>query len=646
MSDDPRYSQQHIPPMEGLGKGMQGPHGSNIHPGMGSTGQQGMPQGPSMTGMSPSHQMMQGGPGGANSSMGGNHGNMGGHMQSSMVSHSQSGMPAHGPQGMSMNASASGIPPTSMGGMANMQGLPDNSMANMTPSNGGMPVPNHSQQQQHTLGPGQMSGPGMVGPGPGQSMTQGMSGGSSSPSLSGSQMAGGAMGPPNQSVDPSTSQNQQIGMQGGPPGQPRQTFNQAQLHQLRAQIKAYKLLACNAPIPDSLRMALEGKRPMGSFPRPGDPHQMQKIRMMQQQQGGHPQQPPSQQLLQQQMGQVRGHSGGMAGPNQGPLDPSQQRMQGPMHQQQMTPQQQMGAPGQQQQPQQQQQQQPQTLSALKQNRIAPVAKPQGLDPLELLKERENRVSARIAHRIQELSKMPTTMPEDLKIKGMIELRALRLLNFQRSLRTEVISTMRKDTTLETALNPNAYKRSKRQSLREARVTEKLEKQQKMEQDRKKRQKHQEYLNAVLQHAKDFKDFHRNIVAKIGKLNRAVITYHTNTEREQKKEQERIEKERMRRLMAEDEEGYRKLIDQKKDKRLAYLLSQTDEYVNSLATLVKEHKEEQRKKKQKRRKKRNADDESSQGDKRVKVMDPETGTVLSGDQAPLASQLEAWLEMNP
>ena len=36
-----------------------------------------------------------------------------------------------------------------------------------------------------------------------------------------------------------------------------------------------------------------------------------------------------------------------------------------------------------------------------------------------------------------------------------------------------------------------------------------------------------------------------------------------TEKEQKKEQERIEKERMRRLMAEDEEGYRKLIDQKK-----------------------------------------------------------------------------------
>lgn len=48
-------------------------------------------------------------------------------------------------------------------------------------------------------------------------------------------------------------------------------------------------------------------------------------------------------------------------------------------------------------------------------------------------------------------------------------------------------------------------------------------------------------------------------------------------------------------MAEDEEGYRKLIDQKKDKRLAFLLSQTDEYIASLTEMVKQHKQEQRKK---------------------------------------------------
>lgn len=52
----------------------------------------------------------------------------------------------------------------------------------------------------------------------------------------------------------------------------------------------------------------------------------------------------------------------------------------------------------------------------------------------------------------------------------------------------------------------------------------------------------------MQHGKEYREFHRNISNKVSKLNRAILLYHANTEREQKKEQERIEKERMRRLM--------------------------------------------------------------------------------------------------
>ncbi|KAI5642441.1 HSA domain-containing protein [Phthorimaea operculella] len=202
---------------------------------------------------------------------------------------------------------------------------------------------------------------------------------------------------------------------------------------------------------------------------------------------------------------------------------------------------------------------------------------------------------------------------------------------------------------------------KQQGLREARATEKLEKQQKLEAERKRRQKHQEFLQTVLQHAKDFKEFHRNNVARVARMNKAVMNHHANAEREQKKEQERIEKERMRRLMAEDEEGYRKLIDQKKDKRLAFLLSQTDEYIASLTEMVKQHKQEQRKKqveeekrKRKSRKKKlleggeiDAMDDSSQtSDSRVTVMDPKTGEVLKGEEAPLLSQLKGWMEQHP
>ena len=311
----------------------------------------------------------------------------------------------------------------------------------------------------------------------------------------------------------------------------------------------------------------------------------------------------------------------------------------------------------------------------KQNKVTPVAKPAGLDPVIILQERENRLSARIVHRIEELSSLPTTMAEDIRMKAQIELRALRLLNFQRQLRAEVLACTRRDTTLETAVNIKAYKRTKRQGLREARATEKLEKQQKLEAERRRRQKHQEYLTAVLQHGKELKEFHRNnqvsflmcinilkvqyiliifcdLQAKIVRLNKAVLLYHANAEREQKKEQERIEKERMRRLMAEDEEGYRKLIDQKKDKRLAFLLQQTDEYIANLTEMVKQHKTEQRRKMREQRIKRKVQQRSDDPlsgpapDARVSVMETATGNTLTGEDAPLASQLQAWLDDHP
>ncbi|KAM7357281.1 ATP-dependent helicase brm [Cochliomyia hominivorax] len=296
----------------------------------------------------------------------------------------------------------------------------------------------------------------------------------------------------------------------------------------------------------------------------------------------------------------------------------------------------------------------------KPNRITTVAKPQGLDPIVLLQERENRIASRIALRMQELQRLPATMPEDLRLQAAIELRALRVLNFQRQLRTEIVQCTRRDTTLETAVNIKAYKRTKRQGLREARATEKLEKQQKLEAERKRRQKHQEFLAAVLQHGKDFKEYHRNNKAQLARMNKAIMNYHANAEREQKKEQERIEKERMRRLMAEDEEGYRKLIDQKKDKRLAFLLSQTDEYISNLTQMVKQHKDDQMKKKEEEHKRLlqykkellmsgeyvNIDDSSVAADLHVTVVEQSTGKKLVGEEGPLLKHLHRWLEQHP
>ncbi|CAD7080477.1 unnamed protein product [Hermetia illucens] len=467
-----------------------------------------------------------------------------------------------------------------------------------------------------------------------------------------------------------------------------------QLKMLRAQITAYRLLACNKPLNGAIQTMLQQLAQQPPPQQPGAPPQQPPLQQQQQpppNAGGPP--PPTQQPP---MGQppMTGPSRQDGTPPQCPTPPSPYQQGGnkmvvqpPITGQPPTPetgpnkpliggggQPQVSSPmpasmaqanrppnqGIQQAQGPKQGSQPPQQPLQKPNRVTTVAKPVGLDPITLLQERENRMAARIAHRMRELSSLPATMPEDLRLQAAIELRALRVLNFQRQLRSEIVQCTRRDTTLETAVNVKAYKRTKRQGLREARATEKLEKQQKLEADRKRRQKHQEFLAAVLQHGKDLKEYHRNNQARLARINKAVMNYHANAEREQKKEQERIEKERMRRLMAEDEEGYRKLIDQKKDKRLAFLLSQTDEYISNLTEMVKQHKVDQRKKKEEEMKRNKRykkellasgefiqiDDSCQAGEMRVTVYEPTTGNKLYGEEAPLLKDLHRWLEAHP
>ncbi|KAL1500937.1 hypothetical protein ABEB36_006353 [Hypothenemus hampei] len=376
---------------------------------------------------------------------------------------------------------------------------------------------------------------------------------------------------------------------------PNSVLTPAQMNQLRNQIMAYRCLARNQPIPHQVLMALQGKRPDGTpqFPTPpSSPFQ--------------PTQGPDQPVQAPEMS--------VGDPNK--AGTSQQRP--------------AGGP----------------LVAGKQCKVTTMPKPCGIDPILLLQERENRVVARIAARIEQVSNLPANISDKLKLHAQIELRALRCLNFQRQLRCEILSNIRREASLETAVNIRMYKRTKRQGLREARATEKLEKQQKLEAERRRRQKNQEFLNSVLQHGKEFREFHKGVQARIAKMNKAILTYHANAEREQKKEQERIEKERMRRLMAEDEEGYRKLIDQKKDKRLAFLLSQTDEYIASLTEMVRQHKEEQayKKKEEERRKKRQL--RMQEPDRKVTVMETATGKKLKGENAPTFRELIEWMKTHP
>ena len=92
--------------------------------------------------------------------------------------------------------------------------------------------------------------------------------------------------------------------------------------------------------------------------------------------------------------------------------------------------------------------------------------------------------------------------------------------------------------------------------------------------------------------------------------------------------------------------------------MAYLLTQTDEYIDSLTKLVADHQDDVIKQKNKQRGKRRALAQNASGDGdmlnpdediHVKVLNTATGEVLdgvTGSGAPRESELDSWLEAHP
>jgi ATP-dependent helicase STH1/SNF2 len=219
--------------------------------------------------------------------------------------------------------------------------------------------------------------------------------------------------------------------------------------------------------------------------------------------------------------------------------------------------------------------------------LVPSITPQGVDPLSIMSERERRILGRIQYRIGELEKLPSNLNENgsIKLKAIVELKALRLLGKQKQLREEIMSGMIKSTTLATSADRLAYRRMKKQSLREARMTEKIERQQRTDREHREKQKHLDYLQTICDHGRSLTNAQLIARQKQNKLGRAVISYHQHVEKEEQKRAERISKERIRALKNDDEEAYMKLIDEAKDTRLTQLLKQTGSFLDSLTKAV-------------------------------------------------------------
>lgn len=266
-----------------------------------------------------------------------------------------------------------------------------------------------------------------------------------------------------------------------------------------------------------------------------------------------------------------------------------------------------------------------TLYATRLQRLlVPSVMPQGLDPHQIIAERNRFIDARIEQRIRELSSLPVTIGDggmdqfplptldgsmggdankendgekdniDIqknevtsklhgKLGAVIELKALRVREKQRALRAQIVERLNHGTLLP--LDRKDLRRARRPTIRDARTTEQLERKQRADRERRAKQKHLEQLSVICTHGKEMIAANRGHQDRVLKLGRAVQALHAFTEKEEAKRIERISKERLKALKADDEEAYMKLIDTAKDTRITHLLRQTDSYLDSLAQAV-------------------------------------------------------------
>ncbi|KAJ7727028.1 hypothetical protein B0H14DRAFT_3619761, partial [Mycena olivaceomarginata] len=210
--------------------------------------------------------------------------------------------------------------------------------------------------------------------------------------------------------------------------------------------------------------------------------------------------------------------------------------------------------------------------------------PAEVDPKRFATQRDRFIDARMQQRIRELEALDLiNSTSHGKIRALIELKSLHLLDKQRLLRAQVAETLTHGSLLPS--NRPDFRRFRKPTLRDARVTEQLERKQRLDRERRARSKHVEQLAVIRDHARQVVSVNRAARDRVARLGRLVLDFHQVAEKEEQKRVERIAKERIQALKADDEEAYRVLVDNVKDTRITHLLRQTDAYLDSLAQAV-------------------------------------------------------------
>lgn len=182
--------------------------------------------------------------------------------------------------------------------------------------------------------------------------------------------------------------------------------------------------------------------------------------------------------------------------------------------------------------------------------------------------------------------------EELSKEEARTLRDLRCVLLQQRLRTLASRSYAHRLVLlgePRAVDRKSFRRRRPESRVELYSEEKEKRKKSVAMEKKRRADHQLYLKAVLNHSREFFQFHKNVKMQVSRSAKGVKAFLDQKASKAEREEDRQEKLRLKALMANDMEAYGKLVAEAKNERLTYLLSQTNSYLESIRKLVREHK---------------------------------------------------------
>ncbi|KAI8851370.1 P-loop containing nucleoside triphosphate hydrolase protein [Chytridium lagenaria] len=188
-----------------------------------------------------------------------------------------------------------------------------------------------------------------------------------------------------------------------------------------------------------------------------------------------------------------------------------------------------------------------------------------LDPLKILKEREDKIRHSINSRIKYLESLPSNLSNDQVLPGngtpkLVPHRVKNRCGWSYEVHVQ-------DYDPSNRLDRTPFKRARKVQLREFSQTEKIEKDLRSEREKRERQKLIDYCNQIISHGRD--------MSRASKLGTLVMKFHTTAERDEQKRASKLSQERLNALP----------VDQAKDTRITQILSQTSGYLANLSAAV-------------------------------------------------------------